>query len=472
MRRSALVALLAAAALAGGAWLLHLGPWRRPPPPAFVAAPEPPPPGARQRLRWMGHWLGEDKRETLVREVAREFAFHHPEVEVELRFPQEIMGVRSPKLAGEFIAEQVRKADPDWDVVWLDDVIYRFTADALGDPDWGLRHLVDFRAIPGFAQAHKPFITQDPAYAALTGGVLPGPFIEGEYTALWLNRELASRLGLSYPERGARWDDLVRLAEGLARKRAAGETEAYLLPETGDWFMSQYLFQGLVCSRFPDARDACDPSPSPAKRTAVREALAAFAALGRHQPLLPGHRQRLWMDGRRLPLDDRTLCYIGGTWMFSHWSGLDRARMPRMVPTPLPGLADTDHIYGGYIPTWAVLRHARGRTAGIDLLLYWSSADVAERWVAYTKNPTGLHGDLAALQLSEDPFDRFMVDMERRGGGRIPRSWTSDPAFALGPGPETRSTPFNELLRSLLAGEIAVEEALQRLPGIAGWDFP
>lgn len=430
--------------------------------PAASVAPVP-----TGRLRWMGHWLGEDLRETLVREVAREFAFQHPGLTVELRFPQEIMGVRSPRLTGEFIAAQVRLEEPEWDVVWLDDLIYQEVADVLGDPEWGRHHLVDFRSLPGFASAHKPFILADPRFAAQTGGILVGPYIEGEYTVLWLNRALLGQLGLGYPERGATWHDLLRLAEGLAAKRAAGDTEAYLLPEAQDWLTSAYLFQGLLCSRLAEAGILDDPRPSPRRRAALREALDAFAALGRLQPLLPGHRERLWIDTRILPLQDRTLAYVAGTWMYSHWRGLDRARMSRMVPTTLPLFAEVGQIHGGYIPTWAVLKRAPGREAGIALLRHWSSPDVAERWVAYTKNPTGLRGDLAALRLSEDPFDRFMVDMEARTGPRIARANGS--AWALGSGSEERTAPFHALLRELLEGAIDGETAWQRLCAIAGW---
>lgn len=67
---------------------------------SYVAPKETPtPPRERDILpkssvNWIGHWLSQDKRETLVREVAREFEFLNPEIEVNLKFPQEIFGNR------------------------------------------------------------------------------------------------------------------------------------------------------------------------------------------------------------------------------------------------------------------------------------------------------------------------------------------------------------------------------------------
>ena len=463
--RSVVLALAVIAAVVVAFLLTRRGPGATPPPaaPIVVSTAQP-----RTALRWMGHWLGEDQRETLVREMAREFAFLHPDIDVVLRFPAEIMGERSKRLTADLIVEQIAKERPEWDVVWIDDVIYQHVADRLGDPSWGGKHLVDFRTVPGFAEAHKPFILQDPTYAAQTGGILVGPYIEGQYIVLWQNRELASRLGLGTLPGQPHWSDLIALAEQLRAARLAGRTDAWLLTESKDWLTTQYLFQSLVSSRFPDVAHAQSSDPDPAKRAAVREAVLAFAELGRHEPLRPGHRETLWIDTRRLPLDDQSLCFVAGTWMYSHWRGLDAARMARMVPLRLPGFAPVDHAIGGYIPTWGVLAKAPGREAGIALLRHWCSADVAERWVAYTKNPTGLRGDLANVALSKDPFDRFMIAMERSTGSRIGRA--SSPAYALGTAGENQSDAFHEVLRGLLAAELSAEEGWQRICALAGWE--
>ena len=380
------------------------------------------------------------------------------------------MGVRSQRRTAEFIVEQIRLPRPVWDVVWLDDTIYQQVADLLGDQQWGSKHLVDFRTVPGYTEAHKPFITAEPIYAAQTGGILVGPYIEGEYTVLWLNRDLLTRLGLTLPERGARWDDLLALAAGVQQARRDGRTEAYLLSESSDWLTSQYLFQALVFSCIGNVADGRRGDDTPARRAAVRAAVEAFAALGRLEPLIPTHASTLWIDSRRLPLEDRVVGFVAGTWMYSHWSGLDARRMTRMVPAQLPVLRPVDHALGGYIPAWAVLKRAPGREDGIALMRQWCSSDVAERWVAYTKNPTGLRGDLGRLGGGSDPFERFMLDMEQQVGSRVGRA--ANPGYALGAAGANKAGDFDLVLRGLLAGTIDVDAAMIRLGELGGWKSP
>ena len=61
-----------------------------------------------KQVNWMGHWLHEDLRETLVREIAKEFEFENDDIILNLKFPQEIMGVRSKPLVAKHIAETDR----------------------------------------------------------------------------------------------------------------------------------------------------------------------------------------------------------------------------------------------------------------------------------------------------------------------------------------------------------------------------
>ena len=69
--------------------------------------------------------------------------------------------------------------------------------------------------------------------------------------------------------------------------------------------------------------------------------------------------------------------------------------------------------------TWAVLKDAPGCADGINLLRYWSSPQVAERWVRYTKNPTGLVGSLYDPEYGRDAFARFMRSQQERQADAI-----------------------------------------------------
>ena len=41
-------------------------------------------------LNWVAHWLGEEKREQLVMEVAKEFQFLYPDIKLNIEFTDEI----------------------------------------------------------------------------------------------------------------------------------------------------------------------------------------------------------------------------------------------------------------------------------------------------------------------------------------------------------------------------------------------
>ena len=127
------------------------------------------------RLNWIGHWQNEHDREKLVREVAQEFRFLNPDIELNLKFPQELQGLRSKPEIAKFYAEMIKTGNFVWDVIWLDDQSYQYVAEELDDPEWGKKHLVDFGKVDGFKNTQKSFILSDPTYAQQTGGIIALP---------------------------------------------------------------------------------------------------------------------------------------------------------------------------------------------------------------------------------------------------------------------------------------------------------
>lgn len=408
-------------------------------------------------VNWMGHWLDEDLRETLVREVAREFRFTHPEIRINLRFPQQIMGKRSKMLTAGYIAEMIRNKRYDWDVIWLDDHIYQYVAEELGDPEWGKKHLVDFRAIPGFASAHKHFIIQDPAYADQTGGILVGPYLEGYYLTLWYNQDLTEKIGIEVNPRGMSFDDFLGYVRQVHEYNKTAETPVAAIYESGDRFGSQMLFQALTRSVFDDFKASIETKRTPGKLAALRKGFEAFEALGKLSPLVKDHRKINWFDTRDYPLRDKCVFYVHGTWMYNHWRAIDPEAQKKMLPAELPVFRDVDHTLGGYIPTWAVFKNSPNRDAAIQLLMVWCRPDVAERWVAYTKNPTGLRGHLEQSTMETDPYEQFQHDMNQQYNGYV--HFTANPAYLLGEECRNMEGELDKRLRDLLDGKTTAGNA-------------
>ena len=412
---------------------------------------------SHSHVNWMGHWLYEDLRETLVREVAKEFEFENYDIRLNLKFPQEIMGVRSKPLTATYVANMIRSNTIKWDVIWLDDNIYTLVAEELNDTEWGKKYLVDFESIPGFTETQKRFIIENPIYRNQTGGMMVGPYIEGYLYALWYNKNVAQRLGLIIKNRDMTLNDLIGYAQVVHEYNTHSGTPISLFYEAKDWPTLEMLFQRLFKSTFENYDEAISQVSSARKQAALLKAFQAFEQLGQYHPLIPSHHQNIWFDTRQLVLDDKALFYVGGTWMYSHWRGIDQNKLEKMVPAELPVFQKVNHSLGGYIPSWAVMKNSPNREAAISLVMYWSRSQVAEKWVRYTKNPTGLRGNLDSAVLGSDLYEKFQFDIIEKYGSDL--DYCADAAYIFGHKNAHLGTRIDQLLRMLLTEKITAQQA-------------
>ncbi len=408
-------------------------------------------------VNWIGHWLDEDLRETLVRDVAKEFALTHPGVDVNLKFPQEILGQKAKPLSAKQYVNIIRSGKIEWDIIWLDDYIYRFVAEELGDPEWGKKYLVDFEQVPGFSESQKSFIISDPAYRNLTGGMLVGPYLEGYYFALWYNKDVAQRLGLTIKERGMTFDDFLGYVRQIYEYNQTAETPVAAMYESNDWATTEFLFHSLVKSEIGDFGNLSIDLPLERRQAILLKVFQAFEQMGQYKPLMPGWEHNVWFDTRNYPLDDRCVFYFQGTWMYSHWRGIDEEKLHKMVPTELPVFQPVNHAMGGYIPTWAVMKNSPNRKTAIQLLMAWCEPRVAEKWVRYTKNPTGIKGNLSEATLGTDVYEQYQAYMTNKYGERVHHSANAD--YLLGRQNAHLQEEINDNIRLILCGEITAQKA-------------
>jgi hypothetical protein len=342
----------------------------------------------------MGHWKGEGARETLVCEVLDEFRFLHPELEVDFKFAADVLPEKSQEAAANQLVEMIRTGNLEWDVVWLDSLIYGMVADQLDDWDWGRKHLVDFSAVPGFGKTQKSFLVKGEDAHAFTAGFFPGPYIEGFLYTAWYNQDVADRLGIEIREEGMTAKDLLGYAEKVhAYNQTAEEPIAAFLDVARSGSM-QRLYHALLYSSFPGHPDSDEIDDAELEKAYVRTA-EYFAQLGRCRPLAGNGSLREFPAAAKFMLaEDRALFFFDATWRYSAFRAACPDRLDRLRLAQMPGFEGNCHAIGGYITTWAVLKNAPGREAGIELMRYWSRPPIAQKWVRYTKCPTGLKGDL------------------------------------------------------------------------------
>lgn len=417
------------------------------------------------RLNWMGHWKGEDKREDLVREVKREYEFLHPEVKINLVFNKDIEGPETgykQRTAG-VIARMIETGIIGWDVIFLDVAVYGQVSELLGDPFWVREHVVDFSRVPGFLDSQKDFIVSDPRYRNKLGGVLTGPFIENYLMNLWYNREVAGEVGLEVRERDMTMEDLYGYAEELHRYNQKHGTSITLM-KLSSWNRLDYLFENLFKSLFDDFQSAVEPKLSEEKERAFLESLLAFEKLAQFQPVL----NERWRDlssndyKRDFLLDDDALFYVGGSFMYSQFRGLDPEKSRSMRPVENPILRKHQGLIGDFSPTFAVMKKSANRERAIEFVMTWAQPKIAEKWVRYTKNLTGIKGNLSQAitedaDVYEDVYEEFIMDMEKKYKG-VPMMYLRAPTYVFGEKNPVPATELREKLAQILEGRLRARD--------------
>ena len=413
-------------------------------------------------VNWLGHWKGEHKRETLVREVAREFEFINSDIRVNLVFPQDVprMGRNREKLADK-IVEMIRRNNFEWDIFWYDARIDRKVAERLGDSEWQKKHLVDFAEVPGFKASHKPFIISDPNYRNDYKGIYPGTFIEGYYYMIWYNADLAKRIGLNIKQFGMTSDDLIGYVKKASEHKKKTNENYGIFYETGNRTTFETILEMLVKSEIGDINEIKKKETSHAKKRAFFKALEFMERLGQYDPLVNDWATNEWFPTRGYPLEDKCLFYLGGTWMYSHWMGIDSTKTQKMIPCELPVVKPTSHYIGGYTVAFGVFKNSPNKDSAVKLMMFLAQPKIAETWIRYTKSPTGVKGHLTSSDIAPDQFERFQAKISRKYGGRIHNA--ENLAFCLGPKAELQNEYIFDEVSNLLSGKTTAMRAYARI---------
>lgn len=399
----------------------------------------------------MGHWQNRGLREKLVLEARDEFQFLHQDVDVEMRFPAEIMGDRGKLITGKYIAEMIRSGRIDWDVVWMDPTIYQTVAEELNDPDWGKKHLVDFSEFPDIVAAQQPFLVEGPDCHKGTGGVFVGPYIEGLYTYLWYNQVVAEKLGLEIKEMGMSADDFLGYFNRIKEYNQTAEVPVSGFAALGWPSSFGRLAYNLYLSDHLTHPDTPD-------QEILTKILTVFEEISSCDPLLNNTRistPEAFKHNARLLADNKALFTIGPTWSYASLQKSVPELMPKLRPAQLPGFEEQSFFTGGFISTWAVMKNSPNRDLGIELMRFWCSPEIAQKWVRYTKSPTGLSGTLYDSEYGLDVFAQFHKKLIEG------RTMKTDVAF-LKP-EENPILPIWDFLVPVLDGKMTAEDVLMKI---------
>ena len=417
--------------------------------------------GEPTQLNWLGHWKGEDKREQLVEEVKKEYEFLNPEVQIHFLYDKDLQTQGDNykwKTANE-IVDMIKTGDIRWDVITLGGAVYNHVAELLGDPEWGAKHLVDFSTVPGFLQTQEDFIVNDPYYKNQTGGIFVGPLIEGFITCLWYNPEVAEKAGIKVKSRGMTVDDFLSYAEKLSEYNRRNYDGVPFI-KLCSWNRLETLFEYLFRTQLDSPEEGVEEKYSEKKKKAFLSTLLIFEEFARFQPVINKDWKSLdWEQWKQGFLDGDGLFVTAGTYMYSGFRGIDPVKFSKLVPVESPYVKKTNGLVGDYINTFAVMKKSSNKKAAIDLLMLWSEPKVAEKWITYTKNPTGIKGHLddpVGRVLTDNVYNNFVREMTRKYGN-MPMRYFRAPSYVFGSENPVTANELREKLAEILEGKLSAQ---------------
>lgn len=407
-------------------------------------------------VHWMARWKGEGAREDLVLEVAKEFEATHPNIKLDLQFYQDL-GLNSELDIANVTAEMIESGDITWDVILINTGQYQRVGDLLDDPQWIKKNIVDLSAEPGFRESQKDFIFDDPQYLGEFNGIFIGPYIEGFYCMLWYNKKMADEMGIQVKQYGMTIEDFLGYVEQVETYNQEHGSDIQALYEAKDWRTTEYMFQQLTKSAIGDLAAIRQLAASEEKKAALKRTLEAFEDLSQHHVLDEDYDENVWFDTRNKPLDGEALFYVNGAWMYNHWMGVDENKTYDMMPAELPVFEPVDFYIGSYTPQFAIMKDSPNKEAAIELLRFWSRPQVAEKWIRYTKSPTGIKGHLSTSDVEEDQFESFQRTINDKYGGNL--HFSDNTGWLLGDENKLLGPLVNEEFIKVLAGEKTAQEA-------------
>jgi len=363
-------------------------------------------------VNFIGHWYKEGKREDLVRNFVREYGLKNQQVNINLKFPEEVFYNREDLQSNQkFVAKILRQEQPEWDIVRINGE-YQEIMQQIGDPDWPRKYLVDFSEIEEFRNGTLPELLTDEAKKAWNG-VIPGPYIEGQFWALWCNKKVAQKVGIEVKQMGMTFDDFKGYLKAVHEYNLRNP-QNYITPiyESIDWPTTMVIAIQLYASLLQSPDEFFQGEITESRLEAWKKTLEALEDISSIQPLNPNWQKVSWGKTTASLINEECLFYVNGSWMYNIWLGIDEEKTNNCMPAEFPVIGKQTAYPGGYQIMWGVLKNAPHRDEAVKFLLSMNTPSMSEMWVRYTKCPTGIKGNLTGVSFGKDQFENFSFHIQ------------------------------------------------------------
>ncbi len=362
-------------------------------------------------VKWLGQWYGEGKKEQLIRETAREFAFLHQNINIDLKFTQELVktnaGVTAFYYNRDMILKMIKENQWPFDIMLCDVYLYKRIANDLNDPDWGKKYFVDFLKQPWFINAHKAGLFDTDEYTKDFSGMAPGAYIEGAWDILYLSADVEKRLGINVKRTDMNMSDFQSYASAVYdyNKSHTDKITFIKCPHEDDL---DHLLNQIAMSALG--------KNSPSSREEAVEALRqSYEALEKLVPFKP-MESYVTLPNQLALINDKILFILYPSWINAFWQKSNPEGEKVMHPCEMPSLNDKQAVnYSGtYNCTFVVPKNAVHRKEAEMLMQFIASPETAGKWTKYSKCPTGLRNRISYGDFGTDEYAKFSQHIAKK----------------------------------------------------------
>lgn len=366
---------------------------------------------AQTELNWLSVWVNRYMKEDMVRNMVRQYEFQHQDIKVNVRNIFQAFNSDNKDTLTKELVKYVKTGVIKWDIVPMDITNYNKIADAVNDPNWGQKYLVDFGEFDWYKNAHKNFVIKSPPF----GSIFAGPFVEGVYYTLWYNKETFSKLGISKSDNEIKFSEFMDCIKIASEYNKTHDDKITILHMESNANLPYFFLSTLVLSEMGKTDSAkIDFNKG---LNALKKGLDAFDQLAKFKPF---EKLAQISGDESVIVSGKALFALAPTFTFNVWAAKNPEKLYNLVPCQLPYFEAPGEYYPGiFQPVFAVFKNAPNKDAAIKLLQYWCNEDVADQWVNKTKNPTGLKTRISDNDFEGNQFGKYLMGVEKQFGSNV-----------------------------------------------------
>jgi len=402
------------------------------------------------KLKWLAQWYGEGKKETLLNEIAREFSLLHQNIEIDMEFPHQMAKIapEDPSTSAytiDTIVNMALKNEWPYDFMLCDAYIYESVGKKLNDFEWGNKFLVNFKVESWYMQAHKDNFFSSNTYTEVYRGLAPGTYIEGVWNILYLSSEVENRLGLKVKKINMNLTDFTAYAKTVYEYNLNHTDKITFFTYPWDYVVK--FFNHIAMSSL--GKDHADNREEAIE--SLKKIYQAVEKLSIYKPL----EQYVINKNERDFHYDKTLFIYYPSWINMFWQKSNPAGEKLMHPCEIPSLNDkkSTSYSGSYNSVFVVPKNAKNRKEAELLMRFISSPETADKWIKYSKCPTGLKNRISYSDFGTDEYAKFSNHIKQKYQDRLLMVNLNETFFNT-----TKAIDFHVV--ALMKGEMSADEAL------------